>query len=34
MEGVKETKFRAETEGMTIQILPLLRIHPINKYQS
>jgi hypothetical protein len=30
MEGVTETKFGAETEGMTIQILPNLGIHPIN----
>jgi hypothetical protein len=28
MEGVKETKFGAETEGMTIQELPHLGIHP------
>jgi hypothetical protein len=28
MEGVRETKFRAETEGMTIQRLPHLGIHP------
>jgi hypothetical protein len=30
MEGVTETKCGAETEGMTIQRLPHLRIHPIN----
>ena len=30
MEGVTETKFRAETEGMAIQKLPHLGIHPIN----
>ena len=29
MEGVIETKFRAETEGMTIQRLFHLGIHPI-----
>jgi hypothetical protein len=32
MEGVTETKFRAEIEGRTIQILPHLMIHPINNY--
>jgi hypothetical protein len=31
MEGVTETKFRAETEGRTIQRLPYLEIHPIKK---
>jgi hypothetical protein len=31
MEG--GTKFRAETEGMTIQRLPHLGIHPINNHQ-
>jgi hypothetical protein len=34
MEGVIETKFRAETEGMTIQKLPHLGIHPINNHQT
>jgi hypothetical protein len=34
MEGVTETKFRAETEGRTIQRLPHLEIHPINNHQS
>jgi hypothetical protein len=34
MEGVIETKFRAETEGMTIQRLPHLGIHPITNYQT
>ena len=34
MEGVTETKFRAETEGMTIQRLPHLGIHPINNHQT
>jgi hypothetical protein len=34
MEGITETKFRAETEGMTIQRLLHLGIHPINKYQT
>jgi hypothetical protein len=33
-EGVTETKFGAETEGMTIQKLPHPRIHPINNHQS
>jgi hypothetical protein len=28
--GATETKFGAETEGMTIQKLPYLGIHPIN----
>jgi hypothetical protein len=32
MEGVIETMFRAETEGMTIQRLPYLGIHPINNH--
>jgi hypothetical protein len=34
MEGVTETKFKAETEGMTIQRLPNLGIHPINNHQT
>jgi hypothetical protein len=34
MEVVTETKFRAEPEGMTIQRLPHLRIHPINNHQT
>jgi hypothetical protein len=34
MEGVTETKFRAETEGMAIQRLPHLGIHPINNHQT
>jgi hypothetical protein len=34
MEGGTETKFGAETEGMTIQSLPHLRIHPINNHQT
>jgi hypothetical protein len=34
MEGVTETKFRAETEGMTIQRLPHLGIQPINNHQT
>ena len=34
MEGVTETKFGAETEGRTIQRLPLLGIHPINNLQT
>jgi hypothetical protein len=34
MEGVTETKFRAETGGMTIQRLPHLGIHPINNDQT
>jgi hypothetical protein len=33
MEGVTETKFRAWPEGMTIQRLPHLGIHPINNHQ-
>jgi hypothetical protein len=33
MEGVTGTKFRAETEGMIIQKLPHLGIHPINNHQ-
>jgi hypothetical protein len=32
--GVTETKFEAETEGMTIQKLPYLGIHPINNHQT
>jgi hypothetical protein len=34
MEDVTETKFRAETEGMTTQRLPNLGIHPIYSYQT
>jgi hypothetical protein len=34
MEGVTETKFRAETEGTTIQRLPNLGIHFINNHQT
>jgi hypothetical protein len=34
MEGVTETKFRAETKGITIQKLPNLGIHPIYKHQA
>jgi hypothetical protein len=34
MEGVTETKCRAETEGSTIQRLPHLGIHPINNHQT
>jgi hypothetical protein len=33
MEGVRETKFRAEMEGRTIQRLPHLVIHSINNHQ-
>jgi hypothetical protein len=32
MKGVTETKFRADTEGMTIQKLLHLGIHPINNH--
>jgi hypothetical protein len=34
MEGVTETKFRAETEGNNIQRLPHPGIHPIYNYQT
>jgi hypothetical protein len=34
MEGVTETKFGSETEGMTIQKLLHLGIHPINNHQT
>ena len=34
MEGVTETKFGAETEGMTTQKLYHLGIHPINNHQT
>jgi hypothetical protein len=34
MEGVTETKFGAETEGVTIQRLPHLGIHPKGNYQT
>ena len=34
MEGVTETKFRAEMEGRTIQRLPHLGIHPIYNHQT
>jgi hypothetical protein len=33
-EGVAETKFRAETEVMTIQRLPHLGIHPTINHQT
>ena len=34
MGGVTETKFGAENEGMTIQKLPHLGIHPLNDHQT
>jgi hypothetical protein len=34
IEGVTEKKFRAQTEGMTIQSLPNLGIQVINNHQS
>ena len=34
MEGVTETKFRAETEGRTIQRLFYIGIHLMNNYQT
>jgi hypothetical protein len=34
MEGVTETKCEAKTEGMTIQRLPHLGIHPIDNHQN
>jgi hypothetical protein len=34
MEGVTEKKVGAETEGMTIQRLPHLGIHPINNHKN
>jgi hypothetical protein len=34
LEGVTETKFRAETEGMTIQKLPHLGIHLRYNHQT
>jgi hypothetical protein len=34
MEGVTETRFGAETEGMTSQRLPHLGIHPINNHKT
>jgi hypothetical protein len=34
MEGVTETKLRAEIKGMTVQKLPHLGIHPINSHQT
>jgi hypothetical protein len=34
MEGVTEKKFGAELEGMTIQRLSYLGIHPINNHQT
>jgi hypothetical protein len=34
MEGVAETKFRAEMEGRSIQRLPHPGIHPINNQQT
>jgi hypothetical protein len=34
IEGVTETKFRAETEGKTVQRLPNTGIHPIYNRQT
>ena len=34
MEGVTKTKCESETEGMTIQRLPHLEIHPIYSHQT
>jgi hypothetical protein len=34
MEGVTDTKSRAETEGMTIQRIPHPGFHPINNHQT
>jgi hypothetical protein len=34
MEVITETKFKAETEGMTIQRLPHLGIHPLNNHPT
>jgi hypothetical protein len=34
MEEVTETKFRPATEGMIIQRLPHLGIHPMNYHQT
>jgi hypothetical protein len=34
VEGVTETKCGAETEGMTIQRLPHLGMHPINNHKK
>ena len=34
MEGITETKYGAETEGMTIQRLPYLGIYPIYNHQT
>jgi hypothetical protein len=34
MEGVTETKFGTETEGMPIQSMPHFGIHPINNLQT
>jgi hypothetical protein len=34
MEGITETKYEAETEGMTIQRLPHLGIHSIYNHQT
>ena len=34
MEGVTETRFRAENVGMTIQRLTHLGNHPVNNHQT
>jgi hypothetical protein len=34
MKGVTETKCGAETEGMTMQRLPYVGIHPIYNHQT
>jgi hypothetical protein len=34
LEGITETQFRAETEGMTTYKLPHIEIHPIRNHQT
>jgi hypothetical protein len=34
MEGITKTRFGSETEGMNIQRLPHLGIHPIYSHQT
>jgi hypothetical protein len=34
LEGVTETNFGTETEGITIQNLPHLGLYPINNHQT
>jgi hypothetical protein len=34
VDGITDSKYKAETDGMTTQRLPHLGIHPINNHQN